>query len=44
MKVILMEMNNLQVISKVDEAENHTMIWNIGKQKSTMQNNKKKKE
>ena len=43
MKAILMEMNNLQVISKVDEAENHTMIWNIGKQKSPCRTTRRKK-
>ena len=37
--------NNLQGNnSRMDEAKIKSMIWNIRKQKATMQNNKKKKE
>ena len=37
--------NNLQGNdSRVGEARTKSMIWNIRKQKTTMQNNKKKKE
>ena len=40
-----MEMNNLQGInSKVGEAKIKSMIWNIRKQKTIKQSNKKKKE
>ena len=46
MKDMLLEIkNNLQGNnSTVDEAENQIMIWNIRKHKTTMWNNKKKKE
>ena len=36
--------NNLQGNnSRVDEATNHSMIWNIRRQKTTNQKNKRKK-
>ena len=46
MKDTLLEIeNNLQGNnSRMDEAEIISMIWNIGKQKTTTHNKKKKKE